>query len=270
MGGTASGSGATGYGDGVVLLERHGGVAVVTLNRPEVSNAADLGLASAFRETVDAVRTSGARAVLVAGAGARFCGGGDLAAMLASDDRPAYVRRIADTFTAALRDLSELPVPVVAAVHGAVAGAGLALMLSADLVVAARGTKLLMAYAAVGLTPDCGVSWLLPRAVGQQRALELALTGRALTADEAHGWGLVTRVVDDGAHLDEGLALATQLADGPSHALGQAKRLVRSSFEVVRERSGVDEAETIERAVATPEAVALIDAFVSGQRRRSS
>lgn len=253
-----------------VRLERIGDVATITLDRPASSNALDLALALAFRAAVGEVRGSDARAVLVAGAGARFCAGGDLASMLRHDDRPAYLRELASVLTLGFRELSQLPVPVVASVQGAVAGAGMALLLSADLVVAARGTKMLMAYAGVGLTPDCGVSYLLPRAVGQQRALELALTGRVLSADEALDWGLVTMVVDDGAQHAEGLALATRLAGGPAYALGEAKRLVRSSFAVTREDSGEDEAETIARAVATPEAQALIDAFVSGQRPRPS
>jgi enoyl-CoA hydratase/carnithine racemase len=111
--------------------------------------------------------------------------------MVTAPDRASYVHELAATFEAGLRRLSELPVPVVAAVHGAVACAGLAVVLNCDVVIAARSTKFLMAYSAVGLTPDCGVSYLLPRAVGQQRALELALTGRTLSAEEAMAWGLV-------------------------------------------------------------------------------
>ncbi len=154
-----------------------GNVARITLNRPEVSNAVDLPAAHAFEV---AVQRAGAddevRAVLLTGAGPRFCAGGDLAAMAADEDPAGYVRELALVFDRGLRSLAALPKPVVAAVHGAVAGAGLGVVLSADLVVAARSTKFAFAYTGVGLTPDCGVSVLLPRAIGQQRALQLALT----------------------------------------------------------------------------------------------
>jgi 2-(1,2-epoxy-1,2-dihydrophenyl)acetyl-CoA isomerase len=151
--------------------------------------------------------------------------------------------------------------PVVAAVHGAVAGAGLAVLLNADLVVAARSTKFLMAYAGIGLTPDCGVSYLLPRAVGQQRALELALTGRVLTAERAHAWGLITEVVDDDQLAQRGEALADQLAGEPTFALGQAKRLIRESWTRSRPDSAEDESGTIARAVTTEVATARIARF---------
>jgi 2-(1,2-epoxy-1,2-dihydrophenyl)acetyl-CoA isomerase len=128
-------------------------------------------------------------------------------------------------------------------------------------VVSGRGTKFLTAYAGVGLTPDCGLSWLLPRAVGQQRALELALTGRVLTAEEARDWGLVTTVVDDAELEEQATVLAVRLATAPPFALGQARRLIRSSWTVSRAESGADEARTIARAVTTPEAQALVARF---------
>ena len=120
-----------------------------------------------------------------------------MASFAAADDRATYLHTLATELEAQLRRLSELPKPVVAGVHGAVAGAGLALVLHADVVVAGESTKFVMAYSAIGLTPDCGVSYLLPRAIGQQRALELAVGGKVLNAEEARDWGLVTEVVDD-------------------------------------------------------------------------
>lgn len=238
-----------------------GGVARIELDRPDVSNAVDLPAAEALSA---AVRSAGAdpeaRAVLVAGAGARFCAGGDVRSMLVSDDRPAHLFALAEALDQALQALAALEKPVVAAVQGAVAGAGIGLMLSCDLVVAERGTRFAMAYAGVGLTPDCGVSWLLPRAIGQQRALELALTGRVLDADEALAWGMVTEVVEADAR-GRAEELAAKLATGPSFALGQARRLLRGSWETSRSDAGAAESRTIAAAVATPDADRALAAF---------
>ncbi|ROS32121.1 enoyl-CoA hydratase/isomerase family protein [Amycolatopsis thermoflava] len=246
-----------------VRWELSGGVGRITLDRPDVSNAVDLPTAQALADAVTAAESDEVRVVLLTGAGARFCAGGDVRSFLAAEEPPKYLHQLASELEAALRRLSELPKPVVAGVQGAVAGAGLAFVLNADVVVAARSTKFRMAYSGIGLTPDCGVSYLLPRAVGTQRALELALTGRTLTAEEARDWGLVTEVSDDELLNDRATELATALATGPATALGQAKRLIRSSFEAAREDSAADEADTIAAAVTTPEARELIERFTA-------
>jgi 2-(1,2-epoxy-1,2-dihydrophenyl)acetyl-CoA isomerase len=238
------------------------GVARIALARPDVSNAVDLATATAFGAAVDrAGEDPEVRVVLVTGDGPRFCAGGDVASMAAAADPSAYLQDLADELDGALQRLGALDKPVVAAVQGAAAGAGLAVVLACDVVVSGRGTKFLTAYAGVGLTPDCGLSWLLPRAVGQQRALELALTGRVLTAEEARDWGLVTTVVDDAELEEQATVLAVRLATAPPFALGQARRLIRSSWTVSRAESGADEARTIARAVTTPEAQALVARF---------
>jgi 2-(1,2-epoxy-1,2-dihydrophenyl)acetyl-CoA isomerase len=247
----------------LVRVEVTAGVAAVELNRPHAANALDLPLAEQLAAAVDRLAGDDVRAVLVTGAGKRFCAGGDVRSFLASDDPPAYLERLASTADLALQRLGELDKPVVAAVQGAVAGAGLAVMLTCDVIVAAAGTKFVTAYSAIGLTPDCGLSWLLPRAIGQQRALELMLTGRTLTAHEARDWGLVTEVVDDAAALGRARELATSLAAGPAFAFGQARRLVRSSYSVDRGVTGADEARTIARAVQTDAAQRLISGFTA-------
>jgi 2-(1,2-epoxy-1,2-dihydrophenyl)acetyl-CoA isomerase len=244
-----------------VRFEQDGTLAIITLDRPQVSNAVDLPMARSLGDAVERAAEPSVAAVLVTGEGQRFCAGGDLTAILAAAEPVTYIHDLASTLARSLRDLAGLPKPVVAAVHGAVAGAGLAFVLSADVVVAARSTKLLMAYAAVGLTPDCGVSYLLPRAIGQQRALELALTGRVLSADEARDWGLVTEVVDDDRVLERGRGLARQLADGPAYALGQAKRLLRDAWAVGAEDSARDEADTISRAITQARGAGLLARF---------
>lgn len=144
--------------------------------------------------------------------------------------------------------------PVVAGIHGAVAGAGLAVMLSADIIVAARSTKFAMAYAGIGLTPDCGVSTLLPRAIGSHRALEFVVAGRVIDASDALDWGLVTEVVDDYPVPDRVADIAARIASGAFHALGQARRLIRAGLGRSLEQTVLDEARTIAAAVGTPEA----------------
>ncbi|MFC8830428.1 enoyl-CoA hydratase/isomerase family protein [Streptomyces sp. NPDC057137] len=246
-----------------VIYARDGATAVITLNRPEVSNAVDLATSQAFDRAISAATSdSGVRTVLVRGAGARFCAGGDVAAMAAQERPSEYVGLLAEHFGRVLLRLSRIEQPVVCAVQGAVAGAGLALALSADLVVAARGTKFLMAYGGVGLTPDCGVSHLLPRAIGQQRALELALTNRVITASTALDWGLVGQVVDEEALPRAASELVAALGAGSAFAHGQAKRLIRSSWEAPREQGIDDEAATIVLAADTAHARTKIGGFI--------
>lgn len=238
------------------------GVAHLELNRPRAANAFDLETAREFATAVDAAAADAdVRAVLVTGAGPRFCAGGDVSSFVAASDPPAYVGQLATELDAAFRALAEMEKPVVAAVHGAVAGAGLALMLSSDVIVSAPATRFVFAYPSIGFTPDCGVSYLLPRAVGQQRALSFALTGKPLTASEALEWGLVSEVADDAAARAR--ELAAGFAVGPSTALGQVRRLMRQGWEMSRAETGAEEARTIAEMVKGPEAQRLIAGFVS-------
>lgn len=253
-----------------VELSVSDGVGHIRLTRPEVSNSVDLATAHELQAAVDAAASDDIRVVLLTGDGPRFCAGGDVASMAAAGDTPEsasdYLQRLADALDGALQSLTGLPKPVVAGVQGAAAGAGLAVLLSADVVVAGRSTKFLTAYAGIGLTPDCGLSWLLPRAIGQQRALELFLTGRVLAAEEALAWGLVTEVVDDAEVADRAAELAARIAAGPAYALGQAKRLARAAWMTTRAEAGTEESRTIMRAVTTDEAQELIAAFTGRGR----
>lgn len=250
-----------------VLLSVADGVAHVELNRPDASNTIDLPWTEAFTSALQQVRDDDAvRVVLLTGRGRMFCAGGDLGAMDAAPDRAAYLQELADALHVGVRLLDGLDKPVVVGVHGAAAGAGLSLVLGGDLVVAGRSASFVTAYTSVGLTPDGGQSWLLPRVVGLQRALELTLTPRRLSADEAQEWGIVGRVVEDEAVADEAHALARRLADGPAAAFGRARRLLRSSYDTgLSERLDV-EARTIAASVAEPESAALITRFLSPRR----
>ena len=211
-----------------VLVAVDAGVGRLQLNRPDAANSIDLATARALAEAADLLAARrDLRAVLISGAGERFCGGGDVRSFAdAGMQLSARLDEIVTRLHVACRALATLDVPVVAAVHGSAAGAGLALALAADLVVAAESAKFVMAYTAIGLTPDGGSTWHLERLVGRQRALDLVLTNRVLTAREAMDWGLVSRVVPDADLTPEADAFVARLAAGPTHAFGAAKRLL--------------------------------------------
>lgn len=250
-----------------VTFEITGSVARVTLNRPEAFNTMNLQVG---RDLLDAARRCdgerGVRAVILGGAGKAFCFGGDLGAMMMNEgaDIEAYLRELTVDLHAAIVAFSRLRAPVIAAVNGTAAGAGVGLVAMADLAIAAEGAKFAMAYAGVGLTPDGGTSWFLPRTIGHKRALELALCNRTLTAAEALQWGLVNQVVPDAEVAAEAGRLAERLAAGPATALAHAKRLMRSGASL--EAQLEDESRTISRQAMTAEAREGIEAFLAKRK----
>lgn len=243
-----------------VALTVADGVGHIELNRPEAANGIDMSLATGLREAVEAARDDDAvRVVLLTGAGKRFCGGGDIAGFVDEED-PAYLQRLAEEAGAAVMGLEDLAKPVVTAVHGAVAGGGLGLMLGGDMIIAQEGTKFVFAYPSIGLTPDCGVSYLLPRAIGQQRALAFALSGRPMSAQDALTQGLVAEVVEDA--VGRATEVAQTLAKGAAGAFGDSRRLLRSSWTRDRATSAADEAATLSRRGQGEEARALFAQFL--------
>lgn len=247
-----------------VELEVRDGIAHLTLNRPDESNGIDDRLARDLLAATTAVeRDPSVRVVLLSGRGPRFCGGGDLKSFAtAGDGLPALARTMLPALHSAIAMLVRGDAPVVAAVHGSAAGAGLGLVAASDLVIAGTSTKFVMAYTGVGLTPDGSTSWFLPRIVGLKRALELTLTNRVLSAQEALDLGLVTRVVADADVHADAAALASQLAAGPASALATAKRLLHTSFEDSLETHLAREADGIVEAMGTPDGREGITAFV--------
>ncbi|MDH6521937.1 2-(1,2-epoxy-1,2-dihydrophenyl)acetyl-CoA isomerase [Streptomyces sp. SAI-135] len=258
-----------------VRLERDGAVVHLVLACGDSGNGFDLDFVTALRAAVEQLVTwtgepdrSGVGAVLLRAEGPHFSVGGDLRAFAAQGSAVGgYVRRVAEAAHAAVLGLAALPVPVVAAIQGAVAGGGVGLSLGADLAVAARSAKLRLAYTALGLTPDCGASWFLPRLVGERRALDLVFTNRVLGAVEAEQWGLFNRVVDDADLPSVAGALASALASGQVRALGRAKLLVRAGrLDELRDHLDC-EAEFIAEAAERPEVGAAMGRFVKGTRR---
>ncbi len=206
------------------------GVAAIVLARPEAGNALDLEMARQLRATAQQltadVAAGDVHAVFLSAEGKNFCVGGDLREFDAHADRiEAHVLEVADTTHEAVVLFDQLPVPVVAAFQGAVAGGGIGLLCVCDLVIAAESAKLRVAYTAVGLSPDCGTSYFLPRLIGVKRAMDLALTNRVLTAAEALEWGLVSRVVADADVAHVAADLARQITAQPL-AMARAKQLI--------------------------------------------
>jgi 2-(1,2-epoxy-1,2-dihydrophenyl)acetyl-CoA isomerase len=216
-----------------VLLDIADGVALITLNRPERGNAIDLTLARDLKTAVgECEKQPALRAIALRGAGRIFCAGGDLTAIAAEGAGASrYARELLTELHDALLAIARIPVPVVAAIHGAAAGAGLSLAAASDLAIATASARFIMAYPKVGLTPDGSASWFLPRLIGLRRALELSLLGSEIAAEKALTWGLVNEVVPDDA-LDAKLdGLLLQLRTSATGALGAAKRLMRTAFE---------------------------------------
>ena len=214
-----------------VLLDVEDGVARLTLHRPDAANAINLDLARALGAAVERIRSDpSVRVVRLTGSGPRFCGGGDVRGFAGVGDRLGdHLAELLGALHPAIAGLATLEVPVVAAVQGSAAGAGISLVAAADLVVAAQHTRFVLAYTSLGLVPDGGSTWSLPRLVGTRRALDLALTNRTLDADEALAWGLVSRVVADEELSDATDRLVAQLAAGPTGAFAATKRLIAAA-----------------------------------------
>jgi 2-(1,2-epoxy-1,2-dihydrophenyl)acetyl-CoA isomerase len=248
-----------------IVLAKAAGIAWITLDRPSSGNSINLGLAHALsRAMQDCEGDPDVRCIVIRGRGRLFCSGGDLLSIREQGaNASAYVRELLGHLHEALSGIARIKVPVVAAVNGTAAGAGLSLACACDVVVAHEAARFVMAYTRVGLTPDGSSTFFLPRIVGLQRALELALTNRELSAEEARNWGIVTEVVHDKSFDARIEALATTLARGATSALGQAKRLLRGSFHQTLESQMVAEAEALCAALDGDEAKTGLDAFVS-------
>jgi 2-(1,2-epoxy-1,2-dihydrophenyl)acetyl-CoA isomerase len=252
-----------------IEVETRGAVALVTLNRPESANTLNLQMAMDRRAVArTCARTAAVRAVVLTGAGRHFCFGGDLRGMSARAGAGTdYVRELTTYLHAAISRFVRMDAPVIAAVNGTAAGAGVGLVAMADLALCGRSSKFNLAYTNVGLTPDAGTSFLLPRIVGVKRAMELLLLNRALSAAEALSWGLVNEVVSDEQLSSRALEIAEQLARGPSGAFGATKRLLAHSLGAF-ESQMVLESETIAAHAVSAEGAEGIAAFLDKRKPR--
>lgn len=212
-----------------LLHGREGAVAHIRFNRPNVLNAIDSATAAAFLKACQAIAAdSDVRAIVISGEGRAFMAGGDIAQF--RDDPGSIPTTLIEPMHEALQILTTLRAPVIASVQGAVAGAGMSLVLACDLAIAAENTRFSLAYVNLGTSCDLGASWNLPRLVGLRRALEIALLSDPVDASEALRLGLVNRVVPTGALAEETRMLAGRLASGAPTAQGMLKRLMRESY----------------------------------------
>ena len=247
--------------DQPVRTEADGDVWRVTLDSAGTGNAVDPAMAAALGEALRA-RPPRTRAVLLLAEGERFCVGGDVRGFAAAADPGAEVGRLAADWHEVVRALLAAPVPVVAGVHGAVAGAGVGLLGACDVVVCARSTRIRPAYAAIGFSPDGGTSWTLAHALGPARALDLALTNGTLDAASAHACGLVARLVPDDELRAAATELARTLAAGPVRAMVRTRALVRAAAARTLDEHLDDEAQRIAESAADPEGREGVRAFV--------
>jgi len=245
------------------------GIARITLNRPDAANALDQQLADEFGRALQlAEADQSCHVVVLAGHGRFFCAGGDVAAMAQAPDRADFVSRLAGTMHEGLLRLARSRLVSIAAVQGPAAGAGLGLVLAADFAIASPEASFVGAYAGVGLSPDCGVSYLLPRAVGPRRAARLLLAGHTLGAREALEWGLVGEMVPEGQLADRVSELATALASSPVQALGPTKRLLTSDAVEGYAEHLRQEQEQIAALSEHPDTAGRIEAFAARSRPR--
>ena len=212
-----------------ILFAVDGSVATITLNRPEALNSFDRPMKRELLATLHRVeRDPAVRAVILTGAGRAFSAGQDLRESFGGDD-PTLADELRERYNPVILAIHELPKPTIAAVNGVAAGAGCSLALACDLRIAAEGASFVLAFGRVGLVPDSGATWFLPRLVGTARAAELALIGDSITADEAARIGLVNRVVPGDALAAESLKLARRLADASPLATRLTKRALAYS-----------------------------------------
>jgi 2-(1,2-epoxy-1,2-dihydrophenyl)acetyl-CoA isomerase len=212
-----------------IQFEITGGIARITLNRPDKLNSYNLAMHHELRDALDALGDT--RVVILTGAGRAFCAGQDLNERAVASEHPVDLGVTVETcWNPLIRRLRDLPQPIIARVNGVAAGAGANVALACDMVVAARSAKFIQSFTPIGLIPDSGGTWVLPRLVGQARALGLALTGEPLSADQAAEWGLIWKAVDDEALDSEVDALATRLASLPPLGLAETKKMIRSTW----------------------------------------
>lgn len=213
-----------------ILLDVAAGIARLTLNRPDRLNSFTVQMHDEVSRALETVAKSDARVLTVTGAGRGFCAGQDLSDRAVTPGGGADLgESLEKRYNPLVRRLAGLEMPVICAVNGVAAGAGANIALACDIVIAARSAKFIQSFANIGLIPDSGGTWSLPRLAGLPRALGLALTGEPLSAERAEAWGVIWKCVDDDKLTEEVAALAAKFATAPTSGLAATKRLIRDS-----------------------------------------
>ena len=216
-----------------ILVTRAEGYRVLTLNRPERLNAFTEAMHIALRQALDEVEADpSCRAIVLTGAGRGFCAGQDLSDRLVTfkaGEKPDINKTLGAYYNPLVKRLRALPMPVITAVNGTAAGAGANIALAGDIVLAARSAKFLQAFSRIGLMPDAGGTWFLPRLVGPARARGLAMLAEPISAEQAESWGLIWKAIDDDKLMSEATAMAARLATQPTNAFATIKRALDAS-----------------------------------------
>ena len=239
----------------------------IVLNRPEAANAITIPL---VKELLDiAIKCeAGApiRALILQGEGSIFCAGGDLKYMTEQENLKEAISEMIGILHVALSKIDHLDVPLIGAITGTAAGAGLSLVSACDMAVAGKNVKFTSAYTAAGLTPDGSSTFHLPRSIGKKRTMELMLTNRVLSADEALDWGLINSVVDDDQVISETNKLAEKIANGPTMAFGGVKEMIRQTFSNGLETQMELESQIFSKQLKGKDAKEGIEAFTSKRK----
>ncbi|KAA0120513.1 enoyl-CoA hydratase/isomerase family protein [Mycolicibacterium sp. P9-22] len=220
------------------------------------------GLAAAVDRCADSIEDGRARVVVIDAEGSAFCVGGDLNEFAAATDRGEHIRQLADVMHQSIGALADIAVPVVSVVQGTVAGGGIGIALAADIILMADSASMHLAYTAIGLSPDCGVTWRLKRNLSSAKAFDIALTNRPLSAREAAEAGLISRAVPLTELKVQEQQILSVLSRGPRSAYAETKRLINGSAEVSLKTHLDDEASTIARMAASADGIEGVDAFL--------
>ncbi|RED29676.1 enoyl-CoA hydratase [Rhodopseudomonas thermotolerans] len=247
-----------------VLIDDRGAWRVITLNRPDRLNSFNAAMHRALATALDAARDPACRAVLLTGAGRGFCAGQDLADVAVTDGAaPDLGVTIDEFYNPLVRRIRALDKPVVCAVNGTAAGAGANIALSCDIVLAARSAKFIQSFAKIGLVPDSGGTWLLPRLIGDARAKALAMLAEPIGAETAAGWGLIWRAVDDDQLRTEAEKLTAHLATQPTQGLALIKQALAAAATNTLDAQLDLERDLQRKAGRTPDYAEGVDAFIA-------
>ena len=253
-----------------VLVETHGDWLQITLNRPDKLNCLNKSMHLALRAALQQAHDQAARAVLITGAGRGFCAGQDLGDRRpgTSDWPPDLQQTLNDYFNPNIKLITSLPAPVICAVNGVAAGAGASIALACDIVLAADSARFIQSFSKIGLVPDAGSSWILPRRVGMARAMGLALTATPLSAADAEAWGLIWKRYEDDALLQAARAMAEQLASGPTAAFASTKMLMQRAATADFETQLDHEARAQKLCATSPDYTEGVQAFLDKRAPR--
>jgi len=266
---TRPGKGETQMSFETILFSSDNGAARLTLNRPDRLNSFTVQMHGEVSDALDAVEGDPSiRTLLITGAGRGFCAGQDLSdrAVTPGDDKLDLGESLEERYNPLIRRLTSLPIPVVCAVNGVAAGAGVNIALAADIVIAAKSAKFIQSFANIGLVPDSGGTWILPRLIGQARALGLALTAEPIMAEAAADWGLIWKAVDDDKLSEEADALVAKFAAAPTKGLAATKAAIRTASSRTLDEA-LDHERDLQRALGRTEDYREgVDAFMNKRK----